>query len=237
MNDDDQLLWQEYAVVYDTLMSEIIPYQNLLMTIVRGLPFMADSRVLDVGCGTGNLITTLERENIHCPVTGIDYSAAMLERAAVKGDAYGPAVFYQADLNHPPATWGVGGSFDIIVSNNCMYALDDPHRVLQHLADLAVPGARLAISTPRVDPDTQAVLAEHLRQAGRPDELDRLQPFLTPMIDCNRRILEHYGVRGGHFPDEAQLRQWLNQSGWCLTDLSITYAGQNWLAFATRELS
>jgi demethylmenaquinone methyltransferase / 2-methoxy-6-polyprenyl-1,4-benzoquinol methylase len=102
-------------------------------------------RVLDVCCGTGDLAFTLARMFPSCRVTGLDFTAAMLERARGKGAAArrrGPLAvdFIWGDalaLPFPDATfaavtvgWGVRNVPDVA-------------RVFAEMARVTRPGGRI----------------------------------------------------------------------------------------------
>ena len=99
--------------------------------------------VLDLCCGTGDMTAALLklRPESGAPVTGLDFSAPMLDRARIK-HAHANAVFVEADALHLPYP---ENSFDLITSafgfrNLANYAegLAELHRVLK-------PGGQIGI--------------------------------------------------------------------------------------------
>lgn len=97
------------------------------------------SDVLDLGCGTGSL-SLLAAEQGH-RVTGVDASAAMIERARAKL-AGRDAVFLVGDAAAPP----VGEQrFDVVLVRHVLWALPDPGRALRHWRGLLRPGGRLVL--------------------------------------------------------------------------------------------
>ena len=98
--------------------------------------FTAGSRVLDIGCGTGDDALVLQGRGVH--VTGIDSSPEMVVTARERGvDA---SVRRAEDLSH------LHGSFDGVLSNfgalNCVH---DLRSVREPLARLMRPDGWLAI--------------------------------------------------------------------------------------------
>jgi len=97
--------------------------------------------ILDAGCGTGSLsilLTALGHE-----VTGIDWSAAMLARAALKAGASGQqATFVAMDAAHPSFS---SSCFDVVLCRHVLWALPQPAAVLQRWANLLAPGGRLVL--------------------------------------------------------------------------------------------
>ena len=99
------------------------------------IPFR--TRVLDVGCGTGQLVIYLSLATRH--VVGFDVSLAslLLGRGFANKAALGRASFVQGDLFQPglrPA------SFDYVIANGVLHHTADPAGALASIAALAKPG-------------------------------------------------------------------------------------------------
>ena len=114
--------WSAYAHDYDSLLA-LRPYQQMLADVAHKIPIDA-KHILDVACGTGNLLTALPTELRDRTVyLGGDYAQVMLERAQSK---FPRQTFTRVDLN---ATLPFPDDlFDTIVSINTLYALRDPQR-------------------------------------------------------------------------------------------------------------
>ena len=97
------------------------------------------ARIVDLGCGGGQVTRLLRERWPEAAITGIDSSAAMLERAPGEIDA----AFVQADL----AGWHPQGPVDLLVSNAALHWLDGHEglilRWLERLSRLA-KGSRTA---------------------------------------------------------------------------------------------
>ena len=72
--------WDDYAAFYDWENAQTIQRRDV--EFWRRLAVAADGRVLELGCGTGRITLPVARDGV--AVTGIDRSAAMLERACAK---------------------------------------------------------------------------------------------------------------------------------------------------------
>ncbi|HEY7724180.1 MAG TPA: methyltransferase domain-containing protein [Anaeromyxobacteraceae bacterium] len=112
------------------------PFLDLL-GLVRPRPGM---RVLDLGCGAGEL-TRLAHERLGAAETlGIDRSEAMLARAAPL--AGGGLRFERGDIA------GASGRWDLVLSNAAIHWLPDHEALLPRLCALVGPGGQIAVQLP-----------------------------------------------------------------------------------------
>lgn len=99
-------------------------------------------RVLDLGCGVGNLGRVF-KERWNCDVTGVTYSAQEAERAS----QYLDRVFV-SDLNE----WTPDSleKFDLIVCSHVLEHLYQPEQLLQRLRPALEEGGTLAVALPNL---------------------------------------------------------------------------------------
>lgn len=105
------------------------------------LPAIAGKRVVDLGCGFGQLSRWLAAEGA-ASVLGVDLSEKMLARAAVETKSR--AVTYARanldELTLAPA------SADLVVSSMALHYVEDFARIGRVIHDALVPGGRLVFS-------------------------------------------------------------------------------------------
>jgi ubiquinone/menaquinone biosynthesis C-methylase UbiE len=97
------------------------------------------SRVLDLGCGTGDLLAALEPS----VGVGVDLSPAMIERARSK---HPDLTFYVGDAEDDAFLATIEGPFDYIVMSDTIGLLDDIETGLRGLHRLCTADTRLVIA-------------------------------------------------------------------------------------------
>ncbi len=97
------------------------------------------SKVLDLGCGTGMLLSELARRSEF--VVGIDSSPEMLELARKRK---GSAVLVLADADYLPFA---DSSFDAVVSVTMLQNMPHPAATLREVARVTKPGGIVIITT------------------------------------------------------------------------------------------
>lgn len=116
----DTKFWKKYFEVYDVL-NDLIPYQELLDSIIEKLEIQPSDLVLDAGSGTGNLAVKIEK--LGARVVGIDMSEAGVELHKKKIPNADVRV---GDLTEPLPF--PDEHFDKICSNNVIYTLPPKKR-------------------------------------------------------------------------------------------------------------
>jgi len=112
------------------------PFRDLV-ALIDPRPNM---RIVDLGCGTGELTRELH-EQLHASETlGIDSSESMLSKATPSTNLH----FQLADI----ATFQSDRPFDLIFSNAALHWLPDHEQLFARLASLLAPNGQLAVQMP-----------------------------------------------------------------------------------------
>lgn len=94
----------------------------------------AGERILDLGCGTGNLTAKIAESGAH--VIGIDASPEMIKQARQN---YPRIEFHLADV----CDFRGDEPFDAVFSNAALHWIQPPERAVRTIADVLHPGGRL----------------------------------------------------------------------------------------------
>jgi demethylmenaquinone methyltransferase/2-methoxy-6-polyprenyl-1,4-benzoquinol methylase len=178
-----------------------------------GLP--ADSLLLDLACGTGDL-TRLARARGH-RVNGADLSAGML---AVNATG---APLVQADCSRLPFP---DGAFDGLVCGYALRNFTDLAGALGETARVLRPGGRVAIL--EVDAPTSPVL-----RAGYHVWFEKMVPVLGGALS-DRDAYEYLPRSTAYLPPAPRLRRLLNEAGYAAVGIRPLAGGLSQLLIGTR---
>jgi phosphatidylethanolamine/phosphatidyl-N-methylethanolamine N-methyltransferase len=136
-NDFVEGVYDKLAKVYDLVFGPTLHPGRV--QAIKKMGLTADDRVLEVGVGTGINLSLYPRQ---CRVTGIDFSASMLEKARDRVSRENiPGVrlvqMDAVDLKFPD------DSFDIVYAPYLISVVPDPVKVAQEMRRVCRPGGRI----------------------------------------------------------------------------------------------
>ena len=108
---------------------------------LRRMPMAATSRVLDVGCGTGELLRRLRAKYPEAALAGLDPVPEMLAVAKDKLSGTEDLRIGYADLLPWPA-----GSFDVVVSCNMFHYIVHPLEALREMSRVLRSGGVIVLT-------------------------------------------------------------------------------------------
>ena len=130
-----------------------------LLALVRPRPGM---RVVDLGCGTGELTRELHLKLGAAETLGLDSSEAMLHKAAAFA---GGGLRFEC---LPFEIFGSTSPLDLVVSYAALHWVDGQPALLGRLASMLAPGGQLAVQVPaNEDHPSHTVAAEVAREWSR----------------------------------------------------------------------
>lgn len=133
-------------------------------------------RIVDLGCGAGNVTRLLAERWPAAAVIGVDSDVGMLARAASTPSAVG---WQQADI----ASWRADTSPDLLFSNAALHWLPDHGRLLPELVGQLSPDGVLAVQVPaNFGEPAHRILRQLAAEAGWRDALGsaRMGSILSP---------------------------------------------------------
>ncbi len=182
-------LYDEWAQDYDRqLWASGNPYIAIATGFVgRHLPDF-DARILDAGCGTGNMAQVLHQMGYR-HLEGLDPSAGMLAVAEKKG-VYRALhrLYLSAEVKLPDS------SYDAVVAAGVLTHGHAPPESIDGMLRLARPGGVLVFSLSQIAYDEQgfAEKMEQLDAAGAWQRLDRSRLFRTYPFSQKEAHLHHW---------------------------------------------
>jgi SAM-dependent methyltransferase len=155
------------------------PHQRVVDAFRLRFPdFGADGapRVLDLGCGPGDVTVRFARALPTATVLGVDGAEAMLalgRRRVTAGGLDDRVRLERVHLPVPPGAWS-GRRFDAVVSNSLLHHLHDPAVLWDTVAAVAAPGTVVFVADLRRPADEAGADALVARYASdEPDVLRR----------------------------------------------------------------
>jgi trans-aconitate 2-methyltransferase len=202
------------------------PFHDLL-ALVRPRPGM---RVVDLGCGPGELTAHAHRHLGARETLGVDSSPAMLERAAAFAGA--GLSFEEGDI----AAFA-GEGFDLVLSNAALHWLPDHASLLARLTRALAPWGQLAVQVPANHDHVSHRLAHEIAReepfASALGGYARGKPVLEPEEYAG--LLFRLGYREQHvrlvvyghvLPARGDVVEWVR--GTLLTDFQKRLPGPLW---------
>ena len=113
-------------------------------------------RVVDLGCGTGELTRSLHERTAAASTLGIDSSVTMLRRSA---EHAGEGLeFALGDI----AEWTPSEPVDVVFSNAALHWIDDHDALIARLTRALAPGGQLAVQVPTNHDHPSHLVAERV---------------------------------------------------------------------------
>ena len=157
----DRAFWDEYMRLYDRGVGGLKPYRDLLDQLVNARALPAHARVLDAGCGTGNLILKLCEKNPDIEMMyGFERDPLATEMARTKCRDLRVQI-HEADLNESEWIYGMD-AVDAVYSCNVVYALQRPDVFLLNVSKILKPSG-FFIATNAYQPFPERVFEAHDR--------------------------------------------------------------------------
>lgn len=216
-------LWGLYGYVYDGLL-HFAPYRRLVaqLSVLAQQTHPQAQNILELGCGSGNVLLALSEKFPDARLAGVDSSASMLKPTQKKVPT--------ADIFLESATdflqGARDGSFDLIVMQNVLYAINDRKLLWQELHRvMADNGSIIVTNSDRAG--SSSITTEHLRY-GSFWELFHPKLIVVGVIDAYISQLSKTG--SFHFLDQQliaeEVADWfeMSQISRCYGNVNIMFS-------------
>jgi phosphatidylethanolamine/phosphatidyl-N-methylethanolamine N-methyltransferase len=138
-NDFVERVYDKIAKVYDLTFGPTLHPGRLIALERMGI--MPGDKILEVGVGTGINVSLYPQ---HCHVTGIDFSALMLEKAHERVVKKGVTNVRLQEMDAANLTFA-DDSFDIVYAPYVISVVSDPVRVVNEMRRVCRPGGKIVI--------------------------------------------------------------------------------------------
>jgi ArsR family transcriptional regulator len=134
--------FRDNPAAWDEMRALDLPARAIEEALLARLPQGPLGRVLDIGCGTGRMLSLLGPRA--GSMLGIDLSRSMLAlaRARIAGEGLATCAVRQADMARIPSA---DASFDVVLLCMVLHYADDPAAVLAEAARVTAPGGTVAV--------------------------------------------------------------------------------------------
>lgn len=230
----EKKFWEDYFEVYDSL-NLLIPYIELLNSVLDSLQIKRGEQILDAGSGTGNL--SLKIKELGGIVTSLDASIEATNRHREKDKE---ANIILADLTEKLPF--EDKAFDKISCVNVLYAIDNPKRLalLKEFNRVLKGGGLLVLTNPTGNKPINIYL-DHIKKDLKSNgfakafvKLLKYIPNTIKMIKYNKKIV---GKLSNDFPKLEEQKKLLSGAGFVLLDSFSVYSGESVLVKVKKENS
>jgi len=208
-NGAEGLHWAEHQEDYDAVNS---PFDEPLLTSAA---IAGGDRVLDVGCGNGQLTRLAARLAGSGGAVGVDLSEPMLHRARESAVREGVAnvEFVRGDAQVHPFP---SASFDVAVSRFGVMFFGDPVAAFANVRRALRPGGRLAFLSlqPAERNEVATVMAGAARRCGLSGEpAARAGAYALSDPEQVRTVLDRAGFHGARVAGVEAAQRWGRDAG------------------------
>jgi trans-aconitate 2-methyltransferase len=191
-------------------------------------------RVVDLGCGTGELTRLLHDRVSAAETVGIDLSPEMLARSAPF--AADGLRFQQGDA----AAFAEQEAYDIVFSNAALHWIPDHPALFRRLTSALRPGGQLAVQVPANHDHLSHWVARAVAEELLP-RTDALPPSAVLAPEGYATLLDELGYReqvvrlqvyGHHLASREEVVEWV--TGTTLTPLRARLDDVGWQRFLSR---
>jgi SAM-dependent methyltransferase len=142
---------------------------------------LGEAAILDLGCGTGEIVARLAAKFPRASFTGVDLEEPHLARARTRNAEFGDRVRFEvADALALPYA---DGTFDLVVCRHVLQAVPDAAHVLAEIKRVLRPGGRMHLIA-----EDYGMLLCHPTLLDSDDFWQRLPPRFGAAVGCDLHV-------------------------------------------------
>lgn len=211
---------------YTEMLERLVPrYREMLWMILDYIPKeLKPKRIVDLGCGTGNLSEGIANQYPDAELIAVDLSTSILDEAAKRLKKYSNINYLNEDFNTLEFE---AGSIDLIVSSIALHHLTDPQKetLLKKIYTWLSPNGVLIFGD-QFAGSTDARYQQHMSNWKRSSEGKNVPPSEWKLW------MEHQEKHDFHTPVENYFN-WCRENGFQNTDVVWRYF--LWTVFITHK--
>jgi ubiquinone/menaquinone biosynthesis C-methylase UbiE len=132
-------LFRVWSTVYDHPIFQWVYYGRVHERLLDAAATRSPIRILDVGCGTGELLAKCARRWPDAELVGVDLSASMLAKGRAKPWGRCPPTFTEGNVYQLPFE---RGAFDLVFNSISSHFYRDGTRAFAEIARVTATGGR-----------------------------------------------------------------------------------------------
>lgn len=139
-----RLLFRFWSPIYDSVFFQEGYYRRVHRRLLGALPAEEPSDVLDVGCGTGELLRAMAHKWPDARLVGLDLSPHMLARASAKDFGGSDVQLVEGSVTQLPFD---DAAFDLVTNTISSHFYEDIDAALGEVARVLRPGGRFVMAS------------------------------------------------------------------------------------------
>jgi len=180
----DKDIWTELSTSYDEILTKWSLYQEIRRRVLD--IFYQENKIYDQGCGTGILTIDLALKGLE--VYGIDSNPQMLARAFEKIKKYSLEDKVFLKEGEVLDKHFEDNSFDGIISNNVLYYVGNPNKLLTEALRVLKKNKKIIIVGPIHNPDIEKIATHCYQEFMDKGLLPEFQEHFNNVVECNRLL-------------------------------------------------
>lgn len=215
--------WSKFSKeAYDNII--LLPENKKMLSRIAELAG-TNKKVLDAGCGTGNLTIKLAENN---EVTAIDFSPGMIAATMEKIKAMNNVAVKQGDVN---SLQFPDKSFDIVTSVNVLFNLENPKKAIKEAHRVLKDDGLFIVSSPLKHEGLTKEFLDKVFVDGKQGGVEKER--IIELLDFNKIVFSEGGMKFA--PEYPEILNLMDESNFAVVKADKIYYDTNFLIVARKK--